>query len=51
MDVKPEVSDHFWLVAKTFLGYWNKMGVKNINRFLYLLAILIIFPSDFIYNA
>ena len=26
VDVKPEVSDHFWLVAKTFLGYWNKIG-------------------------
>ncbi len=26
LDVKPEVSDHFWLVAKTFLGYWNKIG-------------------------
>ena len=26
VDVKPEVSEHFWLVAKTFLGGWYKIS-------------------------
>ena len=30
MDVKSEVSDHFWLVAKTFLGYKNKIGNSSV---------------------